>query len=72
MIKRFIRRVLGLPSEAMQRVPRERHGLTRDAISPAAAKVCTVLRQAGFSAVGIRPLAGGLSQMIVATRTGAP
>jgi len=50
MIKRFIRRVLGLPSEAMQRVPRERHGLTRDAISPAAAKVCTVLRGAGFSA----------------------
>jgi len=50
MIKRFIRRVLGLPSEAMQRVPRERHGLSRDAISPAAAKVCAVLRHAGFSA----------------------
>ena len=28
--------------------------------------------EAGFSAVGIRPLAGGLSQMVVATRTGAP
>jgi len=26
---------------------------------------------AGFSAVGIRPLAGGLSQLIVATRAGA-
>ena len=49
MIKRFIRRVFGLPSEALQRVPRERHGLTREAISPAAAKVCTVLRGAGFS-----------------------
>jgi demethylmenaquinone methyltransferase/2-methoxy-6-polyprenyl-1,4-benzoquinol methylase len=35
-----------------------------------------VLRQmlvdSGFSAVGIRPLAGGLSQLILATRVGAP
>ena len=50
MIKRFIRRVLGLPSEATQRVPRARHGLQAGAISPAAAKVCTVLRDAGFAA----------------------
>ncbi|HEY6822049.1 MAG TPA: polynucleotide adenylyltransferase PcnB [Burkholderiales bacterium] len=50
MIKRFIRRVLGLPSHAMLRVPREKHGLSRDSISPAAAKVCTVLREAGFQA----------------------
>src|SRR3954447_10772009 len=49
MIKRFIRRVLGL-SEQVDRVPRERHGLARDALTPAAAKVCTVLREAGFSA----------------------
>src|SRR5712672_4808316 len=49
MIKRFIRRVLGLHSEAMLQVPRERHGLSRDAISPAAAKVCAVLRDAGYS-----------------------
>src|SRR5690349_8897975 len=49
MIKRFIRRVLGL-SDQVDRVPRERHGLARDALSPAAAKVCTVLREAGFSA----------------------
>src|SRR3982750_2859065 len=49
MIKRFIRRVFGLPSEAPLRVPRERHGLSRDAISPAAAKVCAALREAGFS-----------------------
>ena len=27
---------------------------------------------AGFSAVGIRPLAGGLSQLVVATRAGTP
>jgi poly(A) polymerase len=50
MIKRFIRRVLGLASEGMQRVPRERHGLARERLSPAAAKVCAVLREAGFSA----------------------
>jgi poly(A) polymerase len=48
MIKKFIRRVLGLPSEAMLQVPRERHGLSRDAISPAAAKVCAVLRDGGY------------------------
>jgi poly(A) polymerase len=48
MIKRFIRRVFGLPSEATQRVPRARHGLSAGAISPAAAKVCAVLREAGF------------------------
>src|SRR6185436_15949664 len=50
MIKRFIRRVLGLPADAASRVPREKHGLAREAISPAAAKVCAVLRGAGFSA----------------------
>src|SRR4051812_18407078 len=50
MIKRFIRRVFGLGGEGMVRVPHERHGLSRDAISPAAAKVCTVLRDGGFSA----------------------
>ncbi len=50
MIKRFIRRVLGLPANHMERVPREKHGLSRDAITPAATKVCTVLREAGFSA----------------------
>src|SRR5438045_2861097 len=49
MIKRFIRRVLGLSGDAVDRVPREEHGLSRDALSPAAAKVCTVLREAGFS-----------------------
>jgi poly(A) polymerase len=49
MIKRFIRRVLGLPSEGTLRVPSEKHGLTRDALSPSAAKVCSVLREAGFA-----------------------
>jgi poly(A) polymerase len=50
MIKRLIRRVLGLPAEAMQRVPRGRHGIARGAVSPGAAKVCAVLREAGFAA----------------------
>ena len=49
MIKRFIRRVLGLPSENMLRLPREEHGLARDALSPSAAKVCAALHEAGFS-----------------------
>ena len=53
MIKRFIRRVFGLPSspgDGMQRVPREKHGVSREGLSPAAAKVCSVLREAGFQA----------------------
>src|SRR3954470_10437302 len=49
MIKRFIRRVLGLPTESMVRVPRGKHGLSRDALAPAATKVCAVLRDAGFA-----------------------
>ena len=48
MIKRFIRRVLGLPSDTPLRVPRDKHGLSRERISPAAAKVCSVLRDAGY------------------------
>ena len=50
MIKRFIRRVFGLEANQMERVPRQKHGLARDAISPAASKVCAVLRDGGFSA----------------------
>ena len=50
MIKRFIRRVLGLRADSPLRVARARHGLSRDSLTPAAAKVCTVLREAGFSA----------------------
>ena len=49
MIKRFIRRVLGLPAQSMQRLPREKHGLARESLTPAAAKVCAALREAGFS-----------------------
>src|SRR5436305_13558905 len=49
MIKRFIRRVLGLPANHLERVLREKHGLSRDAISPVESKVCTALRAAGFS-----------------------
>src|SRR3989440_3999489 len=50
MIKKFIRRVFGLPGSAMVRVPREKHGLAREALSPSAAKVCAVLRDGGYSA----------------------
>ncbi|MEO8718765.1 MAG: polynucleotide adenylyltransferase PcnB, partial [Burkholderiales bacterium] len=50
MIKRFIRRVLGLSAQAAQRVPRARHALRRDALSSSALKVCDVLRDAGYSA----------------------
>jgi poly(A) polymerase len=49
MIKRFIRRVLGLPAHAQQRVPRERHSLRRNALTNGALKVCDVLRDAGYS-----------------------
>src|SRR3954462_3148031 len=49
MIKRFIRRVLGLSANHIERVARARHGLSAGAISPAAAKVCAVLREAGFA-----------------------
>src|SRR5256714_12807237 len=50
MIKRFIRRVLGLSAATVDRVPPEEHGLSREALSPAASKVCPVLREGGFSA----------------------
>ena len=50
MIKRFIRRVLGLPSDRMVRVARSKHGLAPDALSASAGRVCAVLREAGFSA----------------------
>ncbi len=39
---------------------------------PPAAELRRLLLGAGFSAVGIRPLAGGLSQLVVATHAGAP
>jgi demethylmenaquinone methyltransferase / 2-methoxy-6-polyprenyl-1,4-benzoquinol methylase len=39
---------------------------------PPAPVLRRMLVDAGFSAVGIRPLAGGLSQLIVATRSGLP
>jgi len=50
MIKRFIRRVLGLESPGPQRVPQSRHGVTRNAISPSALKVCDVLADRGHAA----------------------
>jgi demethylmenaquinone methyltransferase/2-methoxy-6-polyprenyl-1,4-benzoquinol methylase len=39
---------------------------------PATPVLRRMLLDAGFSAVGVRPLAGGLSQLVVATRAGTP
>jgi poly(A) polymerase len=50
MIKRFIRRVLGLDSPGHQRVPASRHSVTREAISQGGLKVCDVLAERGYSA----------------------
>ena len=50
MIKRFIRRVFGLDAPGPQRVPQTRHGVTRNAISPSALKVCDVLADRGYAA----------------------
>ena len=50
MIKRFIRRVLGLESPGLQRMPQARHGVTRNAISSSALKVCDVLAERGYAA----------------------
>src|SRR5574341_1388267 len=50
MIKRFIRRVLGLEAGGPLRVPQARHGIARGAISPSALKVCDVLAQHGHAA----------------------
>jgi poly(A) polymerase len=66
MIKRFIRRVLGLERDGPVRVPQARHSITRSHISPGALKVCDVLQQHGHGAyivggavrdllLGIRP-----------------
>src|SRR5687768_14245258 len=76
MIKRFIRRVLGLPSETTLRVPREKHGLARERLTPAAAKVCSVLRDAGFASyvVGgaVRDLLLGIEPKDYDVATDAP
>jgi poly(A) polymerase len=50
MIKRFIRRVLGLETPGPQRVPQSRHGMTRNAVSSAALKVCDLLAERGYAA----------------------
>jgi demethylmenaquinone methyltransferase / 2-methoxy-6-polyprenyl-1,4-benzoquinol methylase len=39
---------------------------------PETTELRRLLGQAGYSTVGIRPLAGGLSQLIMATRAGTP
>ena len=44
MIKRFIRRVLGLDDPGPQRMPAARHNVRREAISGSALKVCDTLQ----------------------------
>jgi demethylmenaquinone methyltransferase/2-methoxy-6-polyprenyl-1,4-benzoquinol methylase len=39
---------------------------------PATPELRRLLMAAGYAAVGIRPLAGGLSQLVIATRSGEP
>jgi len=50
MIKRFIRRVLGLGEKGPLRVAGDQHRLVRARISPAALKVCDTLGAHGFAA----------------------
>ena len=50
MIKRFIRRVLGLETRGPQRLPQSRHGITRSSISAGALKVCDMLANHGHAA----------------------
>jgi len=50
MIKRFIRRVLGLGDQGPVRLTRDRHPLSRDQISHGARKVCEALAEHGFAA----------------------
>ena len=50
MIKRFIRRVLGLDTPGPVRVPQSRHGIQRSSISSGALKVCDVLADHGHAA----------------------
>jgi poly(A) polymerase len=50
MIKRFIRRVLGLDTPGPVRVPQSRHGIARNQISSGALKVCDVLADHGHAA----------------------
>jgi poly(A) polymerase len=50
MIKRFIRRVLGLEDQGPMRVPQPKHGVTRNSMSQSALKVCDVLAERGHAA----------------------
>ncbi|MSQ89472.1 MAG: polynucleotide adenylyltransferase PcnB [Betaproteobacteria bacterium] len=49
MIKRFIRRVLGLDAPGPLRVPQSRHGISSNSISSGALKVCDVLADHGHA-----------------------
>ncbi|MSQ55875.1 MAG: polynucleotide adenylyltransferase PcnB [Betaproteobacteria bacterium] len=51
MIKKFIRRVFRLgPGSGLKVIPRDKHAVSRDGVSPGALKVCEVLKQHGHQA----------------------
>ncbi len=50
LIKKFIRRVLRLDAAEPHLIPRERHGIGREAISPGSRKVCETLQSHGHTA----------------------
>jgi len=50
MIRRLLRRMFGIEEPGLRRIPRSEHGLAREAISPAARKVCEVLAAHGHAA----------------------
>ncbi len=50
MIKRFIQRVFGLKQAGPIRMPKGKHGLARESISPAALRVCEGLAERGYAA----------------------
>ena len=51
MIRKFFRRVLRLgPSSEPRIIPKESHGIGREAISYGSRKVCEVLQERGFAA----------------------
>lgn len=50
LLRKVFRRAASTPSPEPALIPVAQHGITRERISPAARKVCTVLQEAGFKA----------------------
>lgn len=70
MIRKLFRRVFGRAASAVSPsepayLPLEQHGITADAISPAARKTCQVLQEAGFQAFVV---GGAVRDLLIGTR----